>query len=128
MTAIVSFETFTATDGIPIYLQILRHIKSGICSGEIVNGDEMPSRRILSALIGVNPNTIQKAYRVLEEEGLILSHPGAKSYVMLTQEKLDEIRSEMIAADLHTSVASLKRMGLTKEEALARLSSLWDSV
>ena len=47
---------------------------------------------------------------------------------MLTQEKLEEIRSEMIAADLHTSVAPLKRMGLTKEEALARLSSLWDSV
>ena len=54
----ISFDSFIAQDGVPIYLQIVKHIKSGIVSGTVVNGDEVPSRRVLSALLGVNPNTI----------------------------------------------------------------------
>ena len=60
----ISFDSFIAQDGVPIYLQIVKHIKSGIVSGTVVNGDEVPSRRVLSALLGVNPNTIQKAYKM----------------------------------------------------------------
>ena len=45
----ISFDSFIAQDGVPIYLQIVKHIKSGIVSGTVVNGDEVPSRRVLSA-------------------------------------------------------------------------------
>ena len=83
----VSFDSFIAVDGVPIYLQIVKHIKSGIVSGTIVSGDEVPSRRVLSALLGVNPNTIQKAYKMLEEDGLMESHSGAKSYMVFFKQK-----------------------------------------
>ena len=79
----VSFDGFTLADGIPIYLQILLFLKRGAVAGTIRDGDELPSRRVLSALLGVNPNTVQKAYRLLEEEGLIASHSGAKSLMVL---------------------------------------------
>ncbi|MDD2621069.1 MAG: GntR family transcriptional regulator, partial [Syntrophomonadaceae bacterium] len=46
-------------DGSPLYLQIIRHIKQGIVAETIQNQDEMPSRRVLSSLLGVNPNTVQ---------------------------------------------------------------------
>ena len=59
----------------------MRYVKRGVVSGAIVDGDELPSRRVVSALLGVNPNTVQKAYRALEDEGLIESHTGAKSRV-----------------------------------------------
>ncbi len=72
----ISFDSFIAQDGVPIYLQIVKHIKSGIVSGTVVNGDEVPSRRVLSALLGVNPNTIQKAYKMLEDDGFIQSVSG----------------------------------------------------
>ncbi len=121
----ICFERFIMEDGIPIYLQILRYIKSGIASGEIESGDEMPSRRVLSALLGVNPNTIQKAYRMLEEEGLIASHAGAKSYVSLTRERVEAVREEMIASDIKGVIASLRRMGLDKEEALRLIALHW---
>ena len=62
----ISFDGFTIEDGSPIYLQIILYIKRCIIAGTIVDGDELPSRRVLSALLGVNPNTIQKAYRLLE--------------------------------------------------------------
>ena len=74
----VSFEGFTLSGNAPIYQQILLFLKRGAVSGTIRDGDELPSRRVLSALLGVNPNTVQKAYRLLEEEGLMTSHTGGQ--------------------------------------------------
>ena len=75
----VSFDDLVLVEGVPIYQQILRHVKLGIAGGTIPHGETLPSRRVVSALLGVNPNTVQKAYRLLEEEGLIQSRSGAKS-------------------------------------------------
>ena len=58
----VSFEAFRAVDGTPVYLQIINFIKRGAIAGTIRDGDELPSRRVLSALLGINPNTVQKAF------------------------------------------------------------------
>ena len=79
----ISFENFIMQGGSPIYMQILLYIKRGIIAGMIMDGDELPSRRVLSALLGVNPNTVQKAYKMLEDEGLIQSRAGAKSCVVI---------------------------------------------
>ncbi|MBQ4582808.1 MAG: GntR family transcriptional regulator [Oscillospiraceae bacterium] len=122
----VSFESFVQTDGAPIYLQIIRHIKQGIAAGTVSDGEEMPSRRVLSALLGVNPNTVQKAYRLLEEEGLITSHSGAKSYLSLTEEKVAAVRTELMEGVVRTLVGAVKGMGVSREEALSLLEKLWD--
>lgn len=122
----ITFEHFLMEDGIPIYLQILLYIKRGIVAGTVVDGDELPSRRMLSALLSVNPNTVQKAYRMLEEEGLIQSHSGAKSYVVVDAEKVSKIRSELVEADAQNVVRTLKQMGVTREEALALIVKYWE--
>ena len=122
----ISFDNFLIMDGSPIYLQILLYIKRGIIAGVICDGDELPSRRVLSALLGVNPNTIQKAYKLLEEEGLIASRAGAKSYVVVTEEKLAEIRAELLEADAKEAVAKLKLMGVSKDEAHDLIECFWD--
>ena len=59
----ISFDEFAPAPGTPIYRQILRYIQRGAAAGRIQDGDELPSRRVLSALLGVNPNTVQKASR-----------------------------------------------------------------
>lgn len=122
----VSFEKFIMEDGIPIYLQILIFIKRGIIAGSVADGNELPSRRVLSALLGVNPNTVQKAYRLLEEEGLIESHSGAKSYMVLTEEKTRRIRSEILENDAKNIVRALKQMGLSKTDALGMIEKYWE--
>lgn len=121
----ISFENFIMTDSSPIYLQILLYIKRGIIAGIICDGDEVPSRRVLSALLGVNPNTVQKAYKMLEEEGLIASRTGAKSSVVVTEETLAEIRAELLEADAKDAVDKLKLMGVSKEEAHALIERFW---
>lgn len=124
----ISFETFKTEEGIPIYLQIIRHVKRGIVSGAVVHGDEVPSRRVLSALLGVNPNTIQKAYALLEEEGLMESHSGAKSFMCLTEEKVHMVRQQLLENDALTVVSALKQMGLSKSEALRLIERYWEQM
>ena len=122
----ISFGEFVLGDGLPIYLQIVLYIKRGIAAGTIAHGDEMPSRRVLSALLGVNPNTIQKAYRLLEEEGLVISHAGAKSYVSASAEQVAKIRRQLLETDIRTMVEAMKQMDVTKEEALSMVEALWE--
>lgn len=122
----ISFENFMMQDGSPIYVQILLYIKRGIIAGMISDGDELPSRRVLSALLGVNPNTVQKAYKMLEDEGLIQSRTGAKSCVAVTVGKLREIREELLEDDAKNAVNSLKLMGVSKEEAHALIDKYWE--
>ncbi len=122
----ISFEHFIMENGIPIYLQIILFIKRGIIAGIVVNGDELPSRRMLSALLGVNPNTVQKAYRMLEEEGLIQSHSGAKSYMLLDNGKINHIRRELLENDAKSIVKAMKQMGLSKEEAVQLIETYWE--
>lgn len=122
----ISFDGFHMEEGTPIYQQILLFLKRSAVSGEIQDGDELPSRRALSALLGVNPNTVQKAYRQLEEEGLIRSHTGAKSCMVLDTEQTTRIRAELLENDAKSVVQAMKQMGLSKPEALRLIETFWD--
>lgn len=122
----ISFEGFLMEDGIPIYLQIVLWLKRGIAAGQIVDGDELPSRRVLSALLGVNPNTVQKAYRMLEEEGLIQSQGGAKSTVVLAPQTKLAVRQTLLQTEIKSIVSAMAQMGLSKEEALALVDTYWE--
>ena len=124
----VSFDDLVLLDGVPIYQQILRHVKLGIAGGTIAPGDALPSRRVVSALLGVNPNTVQKAYRLLEEEGLIQSHPGARSCVAADEAARARVRAELLQEQAEQAVAALKRMGLSKEAALELIAQHWEEV
>ena len=121
----IDFEGFVQTEGQPIYLQIMRYIKQGLASGIIADGEELPSRRALSAYLTVNPNTVQKAYRLLEEEGLVQSHAGAKSFVCATGRQRAALRRELTENELRGMVRNMKGMGLTAKEAAALVEKLY---
>lgn len=122
----ISFEEFILEDTGPIYLQIIRYIKQGIASGIIGDQEEIPSRRVLSALLGVNPNTIQKAYHLLEEEGVISSRAGAKSYTVVDDETVQRIRRELLASDTGSWIKAMKQLGMGKSESLELAERLWE--
>ena len=122
----ISFDEFLMEDGIPIYLQIILWLKRGIASGQILDGDEVPSRRVLSARLGVNPNTVQKAYRLLEEEGLMVSQSGAKSIMALTEEKTASVRQALLKSDVKALVSALAQLGLSKQETLELVEQYWE--
>lgn len=122
----ISFDGFILEDNVPIYLQIEGFIKRGIVAGTVVDGDEIPSRRMLSAMLGVNPNTVQKSYAMLEEQGLIQSRTGAKSFVRIGPDTIPALRQEILSASLRSMVDSMKQMGMTCEEAQAAIAKFWE--
>lgn len=124
----ILFDTFTPVDGSPIYLQIVTFIKRGAIAGSIRDGDELPSRRVLSALLGINPNTVQKAFRLLEEEQLIESRTGARSCMTLDKEKLRRLKKDMLAQDIRGVIEALKQMGISKQDALQLIDENWEDL
>lgn len=122
----ISFTGFAPTDGTPIYLQIITHIKRGVIAGAVTDGDELPSRRVLSALLGVNPNTVQKAYHQLEEEGLIRSQSGAKSCMVVDETTRERVRTELLEHDAVNIVSAMRQMGLSRQEAVALIEKYWE--
>lgn len=121
----ISFNEFILEDSGPVYLQIIRYIKQGIASGSIGNREEVPSRRALSSLLGVNPNTIQKAYHILEEEGIMTSRSGAKSYTCVDAQTVERIRREQLLRDTGAWVKAMKQLGVSREEAWALAEKIW---
>ena len=121
-----NFGGFVPADGLPIYLQIVRYVERGVAAGTIADGEELPSRRVLSAQLGVNPNTVQKAYRLLEGEGLITSRSGAKSGVCAPPDRAEALRAKLLEQEIAGFVRSLRQSGLEKEAALELIDRLWD--
>ena len=126
VVTLVTFEGLRLEEGMPIYLQIIRYLERGIAAGTVRDGDELPSRRVLSARLGVNPNTIQKAFRALEEAGVITSRAGAKSEVSLTPERAAAIRRRLLEEEAAALGGALGQMGLGREPAAARVAQRWD--
>ena len=114
----ISFEGFKTEEGTPVYQQILLYIKRGAVAGVIKDGDDLPSRRVLSALLGINPHTVQKAFRLLEEEGLIESRLGAGSVMVLSDERVAQLRAELLTDDIRGITRALKLTGVSRAEAL----------
>ena len=126
----IQFDSFMQAEGVPIYQQIIRYVKQGIAAGTIRDGEELPSRRVLSALLAVNPNTVQKAFKQLEDEGLVTSRAGAKSCIQVTPEQIAALRRALLDPLDHRpwlDVASAREgQGALAGalEALARASAL----
>lgn len=99
----------------PIYEQLVEQLRRQLCLGVVKAGQAMPSVRQLATELGINPNTIQKAYRRMEAEGMIVTVPGKGSFIsddlaaMLgrqREEQLQKVRQQLIAC---------RDMGLDKE-------------
>lgn len=68
-------------DGLPIYLQIVQQTKNLVASGRLQHGDELPAIRVLAEQLLVNPNTVARAYRELEVEGIVEKRRTAGTFI-----------------------------------------------
>lgn len=109
----------------PIYQQIMRQIKAAILSGELKEGDALPSVRSLAKDLGVSVITTRKAYDTLEIEGYTLSMMGKGSFVAAqNMELLRETRLIEIEKKLTNVLAFAEPMGITKDEIKRMIDEL----
>ena len=105
----------------PLYEQLTQQLRWQIAMGFLAGDEPLPSVRQLSAELGINPNTIQKAYRLMEQEGLIYTQPGRGNFVTpsVTEQRLKQRESQL--ARLEEEMKKAKEMGIPGEE-IARLT------
>ena len=108
----------------PIYLQIVDRIKVKIITREYAPGDKLPSVREMASLMQVNPNTMQRAFSILESEGIVCSHRTSGRYVDLDEEKILQLRKDLAREQITVFLASMEQMGFTMEEILEEIEKL----
>src|SRR5689334_1504948 len=103
--------------GVPIYLQLMEQVKHAIETGALRRGEQLPGIRPLAEELVINPNTVAKAYRELEHEGVIELRHGAGAFVAATaggRKGADRLRAGQ--AIVGAAIERLRGRGLTNEE------------
>jgi GntR family transcriptional regulator len=72
----------SSTSGLPTYLQLAQQVRQALRLGALQRGEQLPTVKEVVGTLAINPNTVLKAYRVLEYEGLVQGRPGQGTFVM----------------------------------------------
>lgn len=107
----------------PIYIQIVKHIKMKIISQEIKSGDQLPTVRELAEEAGVNPNTIQRAFSELEQEGMVFSKRTSGRFVTEDEKLIKQKRHELATEELQSFVQNMHHIGFDTSDIIAVLES-----
>ncbi len=104
--------------GIPIYLQIMDQIKEHIATGALQPGDQLPTVRQLAADLRVNFNTVARAYRLLDEAGIISTQHGRGTYILgeTSPEAAEKLRRQTLDELTHHYLMGASRMGFSPQE------------
>jgi GntR family transcriptional regulator len=113
---------------VPVYKQIVYEFEDMIISGELKVGDFLPSVRTLALELNVNPNTVAKAFLILQSNGFIDSKAGVGNYVVKppsssVEKRLDELRDEM-----KMLILKLKSFNLSREDVAEKINKLIEEV
>lgn len=102
----------------PVYVQVVQHFKEKIAVGEFKPGKEIPSRRELANKLKINPNTAQRAYKVMEEQQLIYTEGNLPSRVTEDKRILRLMREELILESVNEFIDSCHSINLPLEEVI----------
>jgi GntR family transcriptional regulator len=105
------------SSGVPIYLQLMEQVKHSIETGALRPGEQLPGIRPLAEELVINPNTVAKAYRELEHEGIIELRQGAGAFVSPgagARQQTGRLRAAQ--ATVASTVERLRARGVTDEE------------
>jgi GntR family transcriptional regulator len=108
--------------GVPFYRQIIERVKFGIAGGRLTPGDQLPTVRRLAADLSVNPNTVIRAYREMEIEGVLDTQQGSGTFVSDRRPEIDDLeRRRMLDQILTELLARASGYGFTVDEVLEGL-------
>jgi GntR family transcriptional regulator len=105
--------------GVPVYRQLMDQIKFHVATGLLNPGDELPSTRVLSAELGINPMTISKAYSYLEKDEVVERRPGRPLVVKShDQEEFKDRKIAQLRDTLLPTVRMVRQLGINDNEAI----------
>ena len=102
----------------PVYVQVIQHFKEQMAKGYFEPGQEIPSRRELANQLKINPNTAQRAYKEMEEQGLIFTEGNLPSRITKDVQMLKRVREELIGEAVDHFVHSVQTINVPLPEVL----------
>ena len=121
----LTFTNLVLSDQAPIYAQIVRRFKLMLAQGTLKDGDEAPSRRALAFQLGVNPNTVQRAFAELEQLGVIETPVNARSVVRLPAEVRQRIRDELLTEQARELIDLSRQLEIPLEALVEKIRTGW---
>jgi len=115
--------------GVPLYLQLIEQVKRAVALGTLASGEQLPTVKALAVDLTVNPNTVARAYRDLERDGIIETSPGRGSFVRADGSSKGESRraiDDVAKSVLGDAVREAKTLGLARARAAEIFSEQLD--
>ena len=109
--------------GLSPYQQLVRQVRHALRLGLLREGDQLPTVKDVVARLAINPNTVLKAYRELEREGLVAARPGIGTFVTRTLTDASLAAHEPLRKDLQRWLAKARLAGLDEESIDALFAS-----
>lgn len=103
---------------LPIYLQVMTALKRDIVTGQLPLGEKLPSVRDLALQYTINPNTVSRVYKELENEEVCFTKRGMGTFVTEDRTKVDKMKEEMADELLTQFLEGMKEIGVTPKEAI----------
>jgi GntR family transcriptional regulator len=111
--------------GVPVYRQLIDQVRSGIASGSLNAGDQLPTVRQLAVDLEINPNTVMRAYRELELGGLLETHQGTGTFISAQKMRGGSVeRERQLSQIVAECVARAGAAGFTVENLIEQLRAL----
>ncbi|MFS0783971.1 GntR family transcriptional regulator [Bacillus sp. 1P06AnD] len=110
----------------PIYVQVITYFKEQLATGLLKAGDEIPSRRELAVTLNINPNTVQKAYKEMEDLELIQTERNFPSKVTTNEHLLQGIRVQLIQEATQLYIDNMKRINVPVDEVVKAVKQMYE--
>jgi GntR family transcriptional regulator len=105
-----------ATSGVATYLQLVQQVHQALQLGLLEPGDQLPTAQQVVAKLAINPNTVLKAYRDLEREGLVRPRPGQGTFVVGTLPRTDPLAQARFLRAMNAWLSDARAAGLTPDD------------
>ncbi|MGH3277708.1 MAG: GntR family transcriptional regulator [Trebonia sp.] len=116
------------SSGVPPYLQLVHQVRQSLLLGYLREGDRLPTVKEVAVDLAINPNTVVKAYRQLEHEGLTAGRPGQGTFIVAgpappTEERVPSVVTEALRRSLDRWLRDAAAAGLSEEAITALIAT-----
>ncbi len=122
----LNFQDLKLNNRVPVYVQIGFYVKQQILLGKVSSGDPLPSRREIAAQLNINPNTAQKAFKLMEDEGYVITNGNQGSVIYIDEKVYSRIKTELTQNMVKDFISAAKAIGLSFKDVIDLVSKYWD--
>ncbi|MGZ9583120.1 GntR family transcriptional regulator [Paenibacillus marinisediminis] len=123
---VLNFYELKLNNKDPVYLQIVMHVKRQILLRKAESGDKLPSRREVAAQLSINPNTVQKAFKLMEDEGFVRTSSTLGSVIDVDEALFDRLEAELTKEMVTEFIQSAKEINLSFKKVVDLISEHWN--